>query len=285
MNTTYVPVLTSQSGLCLTMENWQEIGISTAAYYLESLIMKPGYPLLKSLDSLQSYCGWPGAIVINASFAAANSEGIYNFRSLYDGSRLTISQDELFSLIIKLKPNMVILPLGFANYLRNQQLSFPQTLTPFIPENENAELDNGGLYFSYEKTESFASFLEKLKLVKNKSCYLSGHFDLMQAHELIALGVKWLESDKPSADALMGIIYGETNNFSLLARDMANQHQPIISYCTCPTCSQKLTRAYLHHLFQQTPLLCQRFLIQHNAHFFKTQLESMLQNSKSDELY
>ncbi len=37
--------------------------------------------------------------------------------------------------------------------------------------------------------------------------------------------------------------------------------------CSCPTCTQKLTRAYLHHLLQHTPLLCQRFLILHNIQF------------------
>ena len=34
--------------------------------------------------------------------------------------------------------------------------------------------------------------------------------------------------------------------------------------CVCPTCQQGFTKAYLHHLLQNTPLLAQRFLIAHN---------------------
>ncbi|MBA3537614.1 MAG: hypothetical protein H0T84_13570, partial [Tatlockia sp.] len=118
---------------------------------------------------------------------------------------------------------------------------------------------------------------------KARPIYLSGAFNLMQSHELIEHGVKWIESDKPTSDALLAQVYGETNSFSLLDSAMANQHQPIIVHCECPTCGQKLTRAYLHHLFLQTPLLCHRFLIQHNAHFFKNQIESMLQDKRARE--
>ena len=43
------------------------------------------------------------------------------------------------------------------------------------------------------------------------------------------------------------------------------QFETIDPECTCPTCSQQFTKAYLHHLLQQTPLLCHRLLIQHNV--------------------
>jgi queuine tRNA-ribosyltransferase len=265
------------------MENWQEIGISTAAYYLDALLMKPGYSVLKSLASLQSYCGWSGAIVLNASFVAANSEGIYIFRSLYDGSRISISQNELFSLIIDLQPDLVILPPGFNAYLSEQHLSFPPTITAYRPAYEIADTEKGGIFLAYEKTESFIDFFRQFQQYKARPIYLSGALNLMQAYELIEHGAQWLESDKPASDALLALVYGETNNFSLLDSDMANQHQPIIAHCECPTCSQKLTRAYLHHLFLQTPLLCQRFLIQHNAHFYKNQIESMLKEKRARE--
>ncbi|MBA2709730.1 MAG: queuine tRNA-ribosyltransferase [Tatlockia sp.] len=285
MKLSYAPVLTSQSGLCLTLENWQELGVSTAVYYLDNLLMKPGYSLLKSLSSLRSFCGWAGTIVLNASLAAANSEGIYGFRSLYDGSKLTISQDELYSLIVNLQPDLVILPPGMSNYLANQQLSLPNTITPLFSAYENADMENNGMYFSFDKAQSFTEFLKSLKQYPNNSLYVSGAFNLMQAYELIAHRAKWLESDKPASDALAGMVYGESNNFSLLESDMANQHEPIILNCDCPTCKQNLTRAYLHHLFHHTPLLCHRFLIQHNAHFYKTQIELMLPNIKPQEQY
>ncbi|MBA3536314.1 MAG: hypothetical protein H0T84_06880, partial [Tatlockia sp.] len=166
MNSGYIPVITTQAGFCLTMENWQEIGVSTAAYYLDSLLMKPGYTVLKSLPSLQSYCGWSGTIVLNASFAAANSEGIYSFRSLYDGSQLAISQNDLFSLILSLQPDIVILPPGFSAYLARQHLSFPQTITAYKPAQEISDAEKSGIYLSYEKTESFVDFFRQFQQYK-----------------------------------------------------------------------------------------------------------------------
>lgn len=268
----FIPVLTSQPGSCLTKANWQEIGIHTAAYYLDALLMKPGYSLLKSLPGLQSYCGWTGTLVLNASLAAANSEGIYTFRSRYDGSLLAISQEALFALIITLQPDIVILPPGFSTYLTRHHLSFPQTIKPFSPENALLASDMG-IYLAYEKTKPFADFLSQVQQYRGQPTYLSGAFTGLQAQELSEHGATWLESDKPASNALLGQLYGEKTTFNLLDSDMAVQHKPIIEHCGCPTCKQKLTRAYLHHLFLQTPLLCHRFLIQHNVHYYKERIE------------
>ena len=49
----FIPVLTSEAGTCLTLKNWQEIGVEVAAYYLNSLLTKPGLQLLTHLPNLQ----------------------------------------------------------------------------------------------------------------------------------------------------------------------------------------------------------------------------------------
>lgn len=76
---------------------------------------------------------------------------------------------------------------------------------------------------------------------------------------------RYIESDKPAVDAMQAIVYNREGEINLRDKDYAHQHQPIDPCCHCPSCSQQLTRAYLHHLLMQTPLLCQRFLIQHNV--------------------
>ncbi|MBA2652491.1 MAG: tRNA-guanine transglycosylase [Tatlockia sp.] len=277
MKPSFIPLATSQSGSCLTMANWQELGIQTLAYSLHSLLMKPGYSLLNSLPNLQSYCGWPGSIVLTATLAAANTLGIYTFRSLYDGSLISISQEELFSLIIKLQPDLVILPAGFRAYLVEQQLSLPSSIKLFVPVDESLEAENTanlGVNLVYEMNYSFSDLLSQVKQYKARPLYLSGAFNYSEAQELIEHGADWLESDKPASDAFHGQVYGDKDSFSLLNKEMTNQHVPISSNCGCPTCRQKLTRAYLHHLITHTPLLCQRFLIHHNVHYYNHRIET-----------
>lgn len=270
MKSAYLPILTTQAGSCLTMENWQELGISTVSFYLGALLMKPGYSLLNSLSSLQAYCGWPGKIVLNANLGTANSEGLYTLRSVYDGSRLAISQNEISNLILQLRPDWVIIPPGF------KLQAFPQNLTIFSPEMENSDT---GIHLSYDNKKSFAEFLRQVQQQNLRPSYVSGSFDYLQAQQLKAAGALGIETDKPANDALEGKIYDEEQDVNLLDSKIAYQFETMTTNCDCPTCMQKLTRAYLHHLYQQTPLLCQRFLIQHNVHFYKAKLETIKENS------
>ncbi|MBA2656328.1 MAG: hypothetical protein H0U70_05005 [Tatlockia sp.] len=276
MNHGYIPIATSQSGSCLTMANWQEIGINALAFQLQSLLMKPGFSLLRSFANLQSYCAWSKGLILNASLPLANAEGVHKFRSLYDGTMLTISQPELFALIIKLEADIVILPEGFIGYLAEQPISFPSSVKLFVPEKDfltAKKMNDFGISLVYDSTKSFDDFYNQFK---QYSCptYLSGLFTLIQAKKLMEGGASYLESNLPSNDALRGQIYDEDSSFNLLDSEMAHQHKLISSNCTCPTCTQKLTRAYLHHLYLHTPLLCHRFLIHHNAHYYKGRIET-----------
>jgi len=45
----FIPKATSEAGLCLTAANWQEVGINLITYYLDSLLIKPGYDLLQNI--------------------------------------------------------------------------------------------------------------------------------------------------------------------------------------------------------------------------------------------
>jgi queuine tRNA-ribosyltransferase len=273
MQSNFIPIATSQAGTCLTSVNWQEIGIDTQVYYLDALLMKPGYPLLKTLPSLQSYCGWTGTLVINASMLSVNSEGIISLRSLYDGSQLRFSQQEIISLINNLQPDCLILPPILVAYLAQNNLSFPETIKLFIPANEHLGFENfpeAGIYLSYDKSKPFADFLLQFNHFKALPTYLSGDFNVLQIQELSEAGATWIESDKPAKDALLGQVYSDEGIFNLAASEMANQHKPLNADCNCPVCTQVLTRAYLHQLFLYTPLLGQRLLIQHNAYFYQT---------------
>ena len=190
----FAPLLTSQAGACLTMDNWREIGIEQGVFSLETLIAKPGIEVLKSFRDLRHYSGWRGRIILNATLKTKASTGEYEIRSPYDGRLIHLSHDDLIALVRHLNPDVVIWP---------------------------------------DKTEP--------------------------------PGFECIESDKPAADALQGIIYTQTGTFNLLDEDNREAFSALDAECDCPTCRAGYTRAYLHHLLQHTPLLAQRFLMMHNV--------------------
>lgn len=199
----FIPILTTQAGLCLTYDNWEAIGIDTVSYHLDSLLMKPGFARLSELNNLASYVGWKKNILLNASMLQANQAGDYIVKSDYDGARTQYTHEQIINLIAQLKPTMVLLPGG-----------------------------------------------------------------ALQDHIHYA-GIDYVESNQPALDGYHGIVYEKSNSFSVQDETQRLQFEVIDCACGCPTCRQGFTRAYLHHLFQHTPLLCQRLLIQHNSYSFK----------------
>jgi queuine tRNA-ribosyltransferase len=217
----YIPLLNTPSGACLSAHNWQELGITTAAVDFERLLVKPGIEALRQVKDLKTYLGWVadppksagqgegrqwvGKLVLDARHLVPNAEGILALTSSFDGSKLRLSVQELVVLIKGLKPDAVL----FSDALR----------------------------------------------------------ELVHLPELHAPQLAACICDQPAKDALGAFIYQKSGPFLLSLHQYREDFRPLDSQCQCPTCLQKCTRAYLHHLFVHTPLLCQRFLIQHNAYF------------------
>jgi queuine tRNA-ribosyltransferase len=268
----FTPVLTTRAGACLTLANWQEVGIDRVCYYLDALLLKPGFAFLSTLSGLRSYLGWQGTMVLNATLPAVNDQGVYSLRSHYDGTFVHLQQAELFALIMKLQPNVVIWPPRFAKYHDLLCQSLPKTLTSFFPVNETPAEGVFGQYLDYNGTAPFADFLKRVNQYRDRPIYVAGELNLAQAVELVSQGIALLESDKPATDAILGLVYSEKGNLALLDSEMAYQQEVIDANCSCPTCSQGFKRAYLHHLLKRTPFLCQRFLIQHNVYYYRNHL-------------
>lgn len=259
----FIPVLTTEAGNCLTMANWQEIGIQAVSCYLESLLLKPGISLLENLLNLKSYIPWQGFLILNAALRLANKQGDYVIRSPFDGSILRIAKEDIYSLIEKLQPDAVILPSDFD--ARRLASLAKATKTFVVPEINSDE--HFGWYLSYEQSTSFTALQTKIERYNTKPIYLTGDFDLEQLKALAQYESLMVESNLPSQLAFSGKVYGGGEVLDLLAEEMTHQHVVIDSNCGCPTCQQQFTRAYLHHLINHTPLLCQRFLIQHNGYY------------------
>ena len=238
----YVPVLTSAAGSCLTAKNWVEAGVTLVSCHLSSLVIKPGLPYLKTLPNLASYIGWEGSFLLNASMPARASEGTYALRSPYDGSLVTVSTQDIVDFILQMKPHYVLLPEGFHQIGLAALNKLLEITTAFIPmddvSNYLPEWEHGTYYVDADG-----------------SCHLTS-----------SNGEQFIESDVWASDACMGKMYCREAVINLQESMYSTQFDLIDPHCQCPTCQQKFTRAYLHHLLKNTPLLCQRLLVQHNMY-------------------
>jgi len=264
MNHYFIPELSTQAGSCLTTENWEHVGIEMASYSLSALLMKPGIELLKIVPNLATYVGWHKSLVLNASMLLSDAQGTYSLRSSYDGSRHQFSAEELLALMIHLSPQFVILPKGLCRSSETDWTLLPETIMPFFPITEcphDVGTREYGIYVEYDGS-AMHTVRQQLIEYPDRPKYILGD---CSADDLVGLGACYFESNKPANDAYQGLVYHRNGIIRLQNDAEALQFEVIDSTCECPTCEQKLTRAYLHHLYEHTPLLCQRFLIQHNV--------------------
>lgn len=259
----FIPVLTTEAGRCLTVDNWQEVGINIAAYDLTSLLMKPGIELLTTLPNLAIYTGWLKDIVLNAVMPEIDQDGEYPLRSEYDGSRTRYTPEDLLALIARLKPQLVLLPEG----MHSGWQSLPNSILPFFSTDDLPKHTDRmhGVYFIYSSNTPFSTLVEQIQEHAGRPCYVGGELSVPLIQALVNMGVQYLSSDLPAHDGYQGLVYYKKEQISLKDETYRLDFNVIDEQCPCPTCKQQLTRSYLHHLLAHTPLLCQRFLIQHNA--------------------
>lgn len=273
LTSNWVPVLTSESGLCLTASNWQEAKINTVVYYLDALLLKPGLSLLKKLPNLAGYVNWPGELIINASRLKANKLGEITLKSTYDGSKITLEYQQIIDVINHLKPKAIILPEDILKHYQQLEDVLDSSITAYFnSKNLPSTSLKHGIYFQVEN--NFTEIIEQLEKHKNVPCYVQGALSLSQLKGLTGLSVSYIESELPSDQGLNAFVYADDEVVDLKDSMHALSFTELSTQCQCSTCSAKLTRAYLHHLYAHTPLLAQRFLIQHNAHFVQNLVHS-----------
>lgn len=82
----------------------------------------------------------------------------------------------------------------------------------------------------------------------------------------VQLSKIWNLSNQPASLAYQGqVLHQEGECFSILSDLFKQDYSLLTEDCACQTCRSGLTRAYLHHLLQHTPLLAQRYLVLHNV--------------------
>lgn len=259
----YIPVLSSPAGSCLTKANWQSAGVDTIALYLDELLMKPGLDILQQFGNLRTFMGWDKKIVLNCTFAGAVKNDIYSFCSRYDGTKINLPIETFYQLINNLKPDYVLLPARSDYYFQQYWQHLNNKTSVFYEANDDVPT-SCLRYLHYSSVQSFTKYLSLLALLPANS-YIYGDFNVHQLKSLIAKAHFLIESDRPAADGYNGHAYSVEDVVNLSDTACSHQFFEINEDCPCSTCQQKLSRAYLHHIIQHTPLLGQRLVIQHNV--------------------
>lgn len=267
-NSAYVPVMTSAAGLCLTPINWQEAGIKTAAFHLQALIFKPGLDFLNKVEDFKSYMAWPDTMIINASSLPAAKNGLRSLVNPFDGSKIRLSTKQLINLIHHLKPDAVVLPKHIMQDYPDIWSDWDDAIVPFVHADDLVQQSLNREYGVY--VQAGTEVLRQVQQWPNVPTYVGGDIGLDLIQNLKDEGCTYIESDQPAQLAATGKVYTHSTLLDLTDEQFCKDFECIVAECFCPTCTQKFTKAYLHHLFLNTPYLAQRLLMQHNvclAHF------------------
>ncbi|OGV48767.1 MAG: hypothetical protein A3F46_01270 [Legionellales bacterium RIFCSPHIGHO2_12_FULL_42_9] len=199
----FVPIVTSQAGSCLTYQDWINAKIDLGAFYLDTLLIKPGLNVLQTCENIRQYCPWPGKIILNVSRLNNILHGYYELRSPYDGTTIKITVVELWEIIFQLQADYLVVTQDCILHINGER---------------------------YGKSN-------------------------------------WWESDTPASDARSGNIYSNHGCLNLLDLKYQEDFSLLAEDCSCFTCYNGYTRAYLHYILQYVPLLAQRLLILHNISY------------------
>lgn len=257
--TQWVPVLTNPKQLCLTTQNWLEVGQKIACCYLDELLVKPGSSLLSNLPSLASYVNWQGTLVLNASQLKGNKSQNITIKSPYDGSTIQHELSDVWSLIVKLQPDVVLMPQRMVQALSPLLAEQKHDMKLFWHASEYARVDMADFYGVYGSYDEVKDVNEVRYAIQSENQSFNGLIDLNS--------VDYLESNEPVQKAIDGLLYTATEELDIKDKVHALDFEPIDKACHCPTCLAPFSKAYLHHLYEHTPLLCQRFLAEHNSYF------------------
>ena len=103
-----VPIVSTQAGSCLTMQNYFAAGVKVIAYELSVLLFKPGMRVLSHCQSLAEYLGWSGKVVILIDLPPKNSKDLYRIISPYDGQKLVFDDTQLAIWLEQLKGDPIL---------------------------------------------------------------------------------------------------------------------------------------------------------------------------------
>jgi queuine tRNA-ribosyltransferase len=106
-------------------------------------------------------------------------------------------------------------------------------------------------------------------LPEDKPRYLMGVGKPEDIVEAVARGIDMFDCVLPTRNARNGHYFTSFGQVRIRNARYAKDLRPIEPGCTCPTCSQGFTRAYLRHLDRCNEILASMLATAHNLHYYQ----------------
>ncbi len=242
--------LTAPQGAVLTSQEIARCRLQHFSVELLSLLFKPGIRYFKKSRRLSDYFALKGHWFLDSRLKWNAEKEAFAIRSPFDGHYELLGIEQWLDIVHMMNPDVLLLPEAFYSE-KNKWFS---KLHPSI----NCYISAPASLQQYPEGELLISEQQAGVILVTERSWpeLAG----IQAHH----GEIILVSAKPLTDAVDGIVYQQNQQIDIKEKQWQNDFKSIDKNCQCSSCQQKLTRGYFYHLYQQTPLLCHRFLAEHN---------------------
>jgi len=121
-------------------------------------------------------------------------------------------------------------------------------------------------------------------LPREKPRYLMGVGYPKDIIEAVRLGVDMFDCVIPTRSGRTGKLFTKTGTINIKNSRHKNDPRPIEEGCSCKVCTNNISRAYLHHLFNTNEMLGSIYLTIHNINHY-IQLMSILRSAINNNNY
>lgn len=307
----FMPVGTRGSIRMYPYDLVEKLGFEIVLANTYHMMLRPGSELVSNLGGLHKFTGWDGAILTDSggfqvmSLDAAYDESGVNFKSVYDGSKISLTpesavriQEELGSDIAMMLDVCTMLPadekilrdnlhvtLRWGERAKRAHSRTDQALFGIVQGGTSASLRKlsvegtaaldfdgyaiGGLAVGEERSTTLETVdLCTSLLPEDKPRYLMGVGDPYSVVHAIELGVDMFDCVAPTRVARHGMAWTSEGKVSVKKSQYISSDEPLDPSCSCDTCL-RYPVALLNHLFRVDRETCGLFLTRHNLTFMR----------------
>ena len=305
----FMPVGTRAAVKAVDVDDLSAVGAEIILSNTYHLMLKPGADLIADLGGLHGFMGWSGPILTDSggyqifSLEPKITEDGAAFRSVYDGSKVSLTPEEAVSVQQRLGPDIAMvldicvgLPASkerveadmrqtlrwaercLSAHSRSDQALFGIVQGGVEPDLRaesaaaTAELGFpgfgiGGLSVGEppdERNRALDAAMAELPLDKPR--YVMGLGDTDGLLDAIQRGADMFDCVLPTRLARHGKVLTSRGDFNVNIARHAGDETPIDPDCSCSTCTRH-SKAYLRHLIRMNELSAHRLLSVHNLHY------------------
>ncbi len=145
----------------------------------------------------------------------------------------------------------------------------------------------GGLAVGEGHEEMIKTLKSSINFLPEKSPrYLMGVGYPLDIIEAVRLGVDMFDCVMPTRSGRTGKVFTKRGSLNIKNARHKNDPRPIEDNCSCPVCSNNVSRAYLYHLFNTKEMLGTSYLTLHNINHYLKLMENLregIRNNNYDE--